>query len=261
MNPSDVSSRLFFILPSRNFHVGKLALVFAILLFLLPQFAAAEFLVGESGGLISVLCDGESEIFVSAPGGGLERLALDSDFQSQYRAGESGPYSVQCGKEVKTVSVKLSGRMAPIEEKRSGPFAAVAAFSFFAAFLLALAAFFMEMKFPRKATFEKCAKNGKVSLAVFSGRELLFVEIEDPQVEGGRISVPKIKAGKGWKFEYESEGGILPAKMSAIEGGKRITLGARLIFEGNAAGLGQLGEQAGIGKKERKTRRLAKIGD
>lgn len=227
-----------------------LAPVFAILL-LLPHVASAEFLVGNgaAGDRIYVLCEGETRAFVSHPGGEMESLALDDGGQAYFVPASEGPYSVQCGSEVETIAVraKAAGRedwLLAEKEGWAGRKLAVGV-SFFI-FAIALALVVAHFRFYGKGAFlgrllgktafTKTVLGGEVTLAIESDNELLFVEIEDAQLEGGKLEVPKIAAGKEWSFSYESEGAITGAKMSANERGKRIVMDARLMVDGKERG-------------------------
>ncbi len=190
----------------------------ACLLLSLP--ANALFLAGqaEPGGAISVLCEGQSRVFLSLPSGGLQALPLDPDFQAEYAPVSSGPYTFQCGNETKTVLASLP-RQAGAGAYPGGEnlFLAAGMAAVFLAALLAAAKYFLRPT----TVFSKSAGGGRAAIFLRAGEDLREITITDLQGgEGGRplsLSIPHLSAGAEWNWEYECDPGgpLLAARLSA----------------------------------------------
>ena len=192
---------------------------FLVFCLLLSSPANALFLAGQSeqGGEISVLCEGQSSAFISLPTGGLHALALDSDFQAKFSPTAPGPYTIQCGKETKTISVLLSPR-ADSGAFSSGEnlFLVAGAAIVFLAVLLTAAKVFLN---PR-TVFSKSYAGGRVRLCLRAAEDLKEIKITDPQ--GGEsgtpllLSIPHLACGAEWNWEYDGSGEpLLAARLSA----------------------------------------------
>lgn len=189
------------------------------LLFLLAP-ANALFLAGqtEQGGEISVLCEGQSQAFLSLPTGELRALALDSDFQASFSPAASGPYTIQCGNETRTISVSLPAR------EDSGAYSSEESFflvagvaAFFLASLLLAAKIFLK---PR-TIFSKSVDSGRARIYLCAGEALYGIKITDLQggIDGAplSLSIPHLAAGAEWSWEYEISAGepVLAARLAA----------------------------------------------
>ena len=225
------------------------------LLFLLAP-ANALFLAGQSeqGGEISVLCEGQSQAFLSLPTGELRALALDSDFQAKFSPAASGPYTIQCGNETKTISVTLPAREDSGAYSSGENFFLVAgvAIVFLAALLLAAKIFLK----PR-TVFSKSFSNGRARLYLCAGEELYGIKITDPQggIDGAplSLSIPRLACGAEWSWEYEAESGepAIAARLSA-----KCAKGSLSLVSGTGEGSAQ--QQKADEKKGREIRKLAK---
>jgi len=224
------------------------------LLFLLVP-AHALFLAGQSeqGGAVFVLCEGQRFAFLSPPSGELRALPLDSDSQASFAPASSGPHTIQCGNETKTISVSLPASAGQGAYPGGDSFflAAGAAAVFLAALLLAARIFLKPC-----TTFTKSASGNRVSLSLRAGRDLRGIRISDPQGgEGGSpiaLSIPHLPAGASWGWEYEMDSGgpLIAARMEA-----KCADGA--IFS-MASGMEAAGVQKGAGKGKREGRKLAR---
>ena len=195
--------------------------------------ANALFLAGqaEQEGAISVLCEGQSSVFLSLPTGELHALPLDPDFQARFFPASSGPHTFQCGNETKTIIVSMRQR-ADSGAYSSGEnlfLAAGAAIAFLAALLLAAKASLKPC-----TAFSKSVSGGRVKLFLRAGEELRGIRIIDPQGgEGGKplqLFIPRLPAGAAWDWEYDENPGeqLLAARLSAksAKGGISLVSGA-----------------------------------
>ena len=138
----------------------------ACLLLSLP--ASALFLAGqtEPGGAISVLCEGQSHVFLSLPSGELRTLPLDSDFQAEFLPQDGGPHTFQCGNETKTIPVPPHARADSGAYSNGENLFIVAGMA--AAFIAAL--FSAAKFFIRPCTsFSKSESNGRMKLCLRAG--------------------------------------------------------------------------------------------
>ena len=209
--------------------MGRLPLLIALLFLCSAVFS--EFLVGENGGRLLILCEGQTEVFVSPPSGGAQAVLLDENYQAEFAAPQSGPYSVQCGREVKTAMVGRAWEKAGLVEGE-GIRLEIAVVALLGALALILAVRFLYFSLVGKVRFTKSVSNGRAALEVYSGSALCDVEIEDGQLEGGKLLVPKIGAWKTWRFSYEAEGGACKAGLCAKCDGRRISEDARIFADG-----------------------------
>jgi len=191
-----------------------------IFLLLLLAPANALFLAGqaEQGGEISILCEGQSSAFISLPTGELRALALDSDFQARFTPIAPGPYTIQCGKETKTINVPLPSRADSGAFSSGENFFLVAgvALVFLAVFLLAAKVFLKP-----KTIFSKSSAGGRVRLYLHAAEDLKEIKISDLQggVDGAplALSIPHLPLGAEWNWEYDgSNEPQLAARLSAI---------------------------------------------
>ncbi len=227
-----------------------------ICIFLLLAFSSANalFLAGqtEQGGAISVLCEGQSQVFLSLPSGELRAISLDSDFQAKYLPASSGPHTFQCGNETATVAVSLPKR------SDSGAYSsgenlflvAGVAIVFLAALLIA-AKFFLKPS----TIFSKSGSNGCVRLFLRAGEEMHGIKIND--LQGGEdghpleLSIPHLPAGAAWSWEYERNASepLLAARLSAKCANGEISL---------LSSVGECNMQKVAEKNKHGTRKLAK---
>ena len=227
----------------------------SVLLLLLP--ANALFLAGqaEQGGPVSILCENQSQAFVSSPEGDVRALALDSDFQASFLPQEGGPHTIACGRETQTIQVSMQPRGgAPAFSGNENIFPAAAALAFLAALVFAL-----RLIIKPRTEFSKSSDGGTVRLRLRAGEGLRDITITDPQ--GGeegkplKLSVPRLAAGARWEWEYEPVPikPPFPARMSAR------TAKGNISLLSNAGGKDAPGHKIPAAKnKERK--KLAKFG-
>ena len=223
---------------------------------LLPLPANALFLAGqiEQDGEISILCEGQSSVFLSLPSGDLRALPLDSDSQAKFIPTSYGPHTFQCGNETATVAVS------PPAREDSGAYSSgenILIVSWVA--IVFLAALFISAKvFLRpRTTFLKSGGSGRVKLLLRAGEDLRAIKIADPQ--GGEdgepivLVIPRLPAGATWGWEYECTSGepLLAAHLSA-KGAKG---GISLFSCGEHGGIQR---QKASEKNKREIRKLAK---
>jgi len=190
-----------------------------IFLLLLLAPANALFLAGQSeqGGEISILCEGQSSAFLSLPTGELRALALDSDFQARFTPTASGPYTIQCGKEAKTILVPSPLRSDSGAFSSGENFFLVAGVAIVFLFALLISA---KIFLKPKTIFSKSSAGGRVRLYVRAAEDLKEINISDLQggVDGSplQLSIPHLPAGAEWNWEYEgSSEPLLAARLSA----------------------------------------------
>jgi hypothetical protein len=202
------------------FQGGIMRVLACVFLLLAIPAAHALFLAGQSeqGGAISILCENQSQAFVSTPEGETRALPLDSDFQAAFLPQEGGPYAVQCGREVKAIAVSMPPRAdAPAYPGWENILIAAGAVLVFLAALLAAQYLFLRSR----TEFSKSSEGGSVRLCLRAGGDLREIRISDPQGGGGgaplELSIPLLPAGARWEWEYERAPGepLLPARMSA----------------------------------------------
>jgi len=193
-----------------------------ICVFLLLAFSPANalFLAGqtEQGGEISILCEGERQVFLSSPSGELRAISLDSDFQAKFSPQSFGPHTFQCGNETKTVAVLLPPQT-DSEAYSSGEnfFIVAGAAIVFLTMLLIAAKFFLKPH----TIFSKSVGNGRVRLFLRAGEDLQMIKISDPQggEDGAPINlfIPHLPALASWNWEYECNNGepLPAARLSA----------------------------------------------
>jgi len=224
---------------------------------LLSSPANALFLAGQSeqGGEISILCEGQSQAFLSLPTGELRALALDSDFQAKFTPAASGPCTIQCGKETKTIFVQLPARSDSGAFSGGENFFIVAgvAIVFLAALLIAAKIFLKP-----KTTFSKSSAGGRVRLYLHAAEDLKEIKITDLQggVDGAplALSIPHLPAEAEWSWEYESGEPLLAARLSAKCAKGELHLLSSV--EGGNAQAQKITE-----KKEREARKLPRHAD
>ena len=227
-----------------------------MLCLLLSQIASALFLTGqaEQGSVVSILCEGQSSVFLSLPTGELRELPLDSDFQAEFLPASSGPHTVQCGNETRTISVLLPAHADPgaYSSGENLALAAGAAIIFLAALCLAARLFLKPC-----TIFSKSGCNGRVRLYLHAGEDLQGIKIFDPQGgEGGQpleLSIPHLPSGAEWIWEYDANPGwpLLSARLSA-KGAK----GEISLLSGSGSGM-----PAKAAEKSREARKLPKHAD
>lgn len=218
--------------------------------------ANAEFLAGNGtvGGKISILCEGEKEVFVSQPDGGVARLSLDGDSQAEFSPKMAGPHAVQCGRETAVAYAVQDGGETGTLSYGADAFATLSLLILLAGFFIAtfLAAKFF---FFDRAEFLKNVGNGKVRITLRTAKKMENLVVDDPVCigyggEGRRFAVGTLPAGKTWCCEYEIEGWeparALPASLSATQQGREISLLTGLFIEGKGA---DEKLSAGAGKK------------
>ena len=199
------------------------------------------FLVGQGtvGGQIPVLCEQQDQAFVSSPNGQAQTLSLDNDFEANFTPQEPGPYTVQCGKETKTISVAAAQQSPPDAIRITGDANAIilAVLSFSA--LAILAAVAVGRRFFTSAVFSKTVQGGRAHLYLKAGKKMLQIRVEDPvsfpyKKQAMKFSIPSLAGGKDWSWEYDIEEPekALPASLEAVEGGKKISMLSRLLIEG-----------------------------
>jgi len=193
-----------------------------ICVFILLAFSSAHalFLAGqtEPGGVISILCEGEKQVFLSLPSGESRAVSLDSDFQAKVIPISSGPYTFQCGKETATIKVSL-----PKPEDSGAYSGGENLFLVSVVAIVFLAAFFLAAKFLLKpcTIFSKSIDNGHAILFLRAGEDLREIKIIDNQ--GGEdgaplhLSLPILTAGAEWRWEYECDDSapLIAAHLSA----------------------------------------------
>lgn len=214
--------------------------VLLALFFLLP-IANALFLVGEAavGGEMSILCESQERVFVSAPDGTTRQIDLDTSFQAEFAPAQPGPHTVQCGKETATVQVAALGAAgAERASERQDSVAVLAALAIFLAILAAAAVLAARMLFSA-TVFSKSVEGKRCRLHLRAGKRLGKIEIEDPvsfshNGKPLRFSIPSLSAGREWGWEYDIElpEKALPASLEAEQNGKKIAMLSKLIIEG-----------------------------
>ena len=234
--------------------------IFAILILLLMQVAHSAFLVGQDAGKITVLCEGQQAVFVSVPSGAVLRLALDADFEAGMATEAAGIYSIQCGREAKSVAVAGAAAAARTEtyDALGAAFVAFLILSFLAATLL------LGWLFIRGRTeFSKTVEGGRATLLIRAGRKMEGLAVSDPvsfdyRGREMRFAIPALEAGREWKFEYELDASstALPAGLEAECEGKKISMLSELRIGGEALAV----PKAERGKKPAGKRRLARAG-
>ena len=210
------------------------------LLLLLPM-QTALFLVGEgnAGGEISILCENQERVFVSSPDGEVLQLDLDSAFQAEFIPQQSGPYTVQCGRETATIAVESAQQAGAGKEKeQENAFLLLAAAGIFFAAFAAAALLLAKNRFS-KNVFSKTVEGNRAQLHLRAEKKLEKIEIEDPvqfSYPGKplRFSVPRLEAGKEWSWEYDiaTPEKALPATLEAWEGKRKISMLSKLLIEG-----------------------------
>ncbi len=198
-----------------------------------------------------MLCEGQSKAFLSLPTGELRALALDSDFQAKFIPDASGPYTIQCGNETRTISVLLPARADSGAYSSGENFFLVAgmAIVFLAALLLAA-----KILLRQRTIFSKSFSGGRVRLYLRAGEDLRDIKITD--LQGGfdgaplSLSIPRLAAGAEWSWEYEISAGepLLAARLSAKCAKGTISL---------VSGTGENNSQA-MEKNKREKRKLPK---
>lgn len=221
------------------------AIASALALLLVSGITFALFLVGPAqiGKPFSILCEGKGAAYISAPDGSTRQLALDGGSQAQFTPEGTGPYTVQCGNETKTVFVQQAA--AEAGTARDGGLVPLAALFSVAAFLalMAVASAYVLASVLRGPTrFSKTVSGGRARLLLRAGREMERVRISDPVCfdhtgRGREFSIPALKKGAEWSFEYPiaSPEKALPASLSADVGGRRASMLSELYIE-NAGG-------------------------
>ena len=227
----------------------------ALFLLLLPA-ANSLFLVGEGkiGAPFSVLCEGQNEVFVSAPTGNVVRLALDESFQATFTPEAAGPYTIQCGHETKTINAVLpDGQPQGAENVTSDELLVISQFVLFsiAVFLvlMCIAVFYIAKTYlSGRARFSKSVTGSVATLFLRADERMENVEIADPVAfdhKGAdmKFDLRALDAGAEWKHEYEisSPEKALPASLTARVNGKEVSMLSELHIEGNG--------KSGIGKE------------
>ena len=224
-----------------------------MLLLLVFSFSQAHaiFLAGEGdAGKISILCEGQAAAYVAAPGAQAVMLPLDGAHQAVYVPDAPGPYTVQCGKETKTVVHAVpaaNGGGAQAEADGNAAEFAVLAIFFIAAFA---AMFFVARRlFFSKAEFRKIVEGDRARLTLCAAKAMDGITISDPvgMDFAGRerkFSIPSLPAGKKWEWEYEVEEPqkALPASLTANYGKQKVSMLSELYIEGRK-------ESGAVGKK------------
>ncbi|MEM2138104.1 MAG: hypothetical protein QW568_03375 [Candidatus Anstonellaceae archaeon] len=243
--------------------VFLLAFVFAAI-----ALANAEFLVGNStvGGKMPILCEGETEVFVSQPDGEVAKLALDGYSQAEFPPKMAGPHTVQCGKHTIVAYASQENDSAGAVNSGGEFFATLALLvllaGFFIATFLAAKFFFLD-----RTEFLKNAGNGKVEINLRTAKKMENLVVEDPVCVGyaggeKRFRIGTLEPGRSWKCEYEIDGWeparALPASLSATQQGRAISLLSGLFIEGRGKNTGEkLSAEAGK-KAYSEKRRLPK---
>lgn len=206
------------------FGEGMDARVLPFFLLLLPAPACALFLAGSAheGGEVSILCEGQRTAYVSLPGGQALALLLDSSSQASFQPQQSGPYTVQCGNETKTLFVRLPQQpeaAAPAGESMLLPVAAIA-------LIVAAAAAAAWLLLGCRTEFTKRQEGGRVLLRIRAGQELSMVKVADPDGGGPELLIPHLAKGEEWQWDYERADGapLAPATMRAKCNGREISL-------------------------------------
>jgi hypothetical protein len=226
-------------------HLGALMRASAILLSFLFffQFSHALFLAGysEGEGAVSILCEGEREVFISSPDGQTYPLALDSTGQAQFTPQSTGPYAIQCGSQAKTILVE--GRPQPSQRLSSnegfGLLVLVLCGIFMAALLAASALLYFHIS-NNRTEFVKQINGKAVRLSLRAGERLSNIAISDPVSMGESLpkefKIHSLFSGQSWSHEYEIEEPCraLPATLSADAGKDRISLLSQLMIDGRA---------------------------
>lgn len=204
----------------------------ALAALLLCAASSAEFLAGfdSSSGKIWVLCENQSEVFVSGPQGATGRFALDTSHQASVEPQSGGEHVVQCGRETAAVQAFL-----PPEPQ---PLLAYGGYEAFAltALVLSLASigiFLFAARFLLSQTyFCKEVRDGKARIILRAGPQMENVSIRDPVAIGCgeaelEFHIPLLPAGKEWEAEYEyllNEENALPASLEAHSGGRKLSM-------------------------------------
>jgi len=220
--------------------VAKMRALACILLLLSFAPAHAIFLVGDAqdGGEVPILCEGQPRAYLSTPSGETRALALDAASQASFFPQSSGPYTVQCGRETKTISVQMPSQPGAAAYGGDAAFITVACVA--AAFLLA-AFIAAKILLRQKTEFTKREEGGRVKLCLRAGEALSHIEITDPDGGGAgsplRLSVPRLAAGASWEWEYEQGmpgSPLAPARMSANSKRGRVVLASGASFSPKA---------------------------
>lgn len=238
---------------------------------ILLSISNAAFFVGEGyvGDKIPILCENQDSVYVSSPDGTQARHQLDSDSQSSFVPGASGPYAVQCGNETK-VATALPAPVADgagaikVSEGDSLVLYAVVVVLLMAAAAAAMIA--KKMIFER-TLFAKSVEGNLARLHLRAGRKMESVSIDDPVSMGFsgqalHLSIPLMTAGAEWSYEYEIENPdrTLPASLQAKMGGGQISLLSELWIGKKNVG-GNLKEAGGKKSAFADRRKLPKATD
>lgn len=235
-------------------------LAFALLALFAPL-QHALFLAGFENGQISMLCEGESAAYVSAPDGSTATVQLDTHSQGAFTPSISGPHSVQCAKEAKTIDVRLIASAQTPEKADEGMALILILLSLlFIAFMLALSILIMRHLSKSRTEFTKHVAGDTARLTLRAGQALSRIEISDPiemdtKEKELRFSIPLLSPGQLWQREYTVKAAekALPASLEAEGKEGKIALLSRLFIEGKE------GDGACEGKKpEGKKRKLQK---
>lgn len=203
-----------------------------------------------------MLCEGQGSVFLSLPTGELRALPLDSDFQAKFLPASSGPYTIQCGNETRTVEVSLPGRAGSAAYPAWEPYAgADILFPAAGAAIVFLAALFLASRFFLKPStiFSKSESGGRVRLLLRAGEDLRGIKISDPQGgEDGQpleLSIPHLPSGADWSWEYAGNPGepLLSAHLSA-----KCAKGGISLLSGMGGGGAPKQKAAGTEKAEKR---------
>ena len=230
----------------------------ALLLALFAPCAFPAFLVGwgEEGGNISILCEGQQAVFVSSPGGGAERLALDGNFEAVFVPRESGPHTVQCGKETRAVNAAVrQEETVYADEEGSGLVFQLAFLALVFLFSAGFTYFLSKKLVLSQPVFTKSVRGNCARIFLQAGGRMDRIEIDDPVSMGfaggsARHEIPVLAEGARFEYEYEIEKPerALPASLEAICNGKRIRLLSDIRIDGKTDAVA-LGKRAGPGRK------------
>ncbi|MCX6769490.1 MAG: hypothetical protein NT051_02300 [Candidatus Micrarchaeota archaeon] len=196
-------------------------------------------------------------------------MQLDYAWQASFSPPISGPYTVQCGKEAKTVEVTLQpiARQAAPEDG-SGLLILVLCCLFIICLFIAFLAIARHLNSGR-TEFVKSIGRNKAKLLLRVGARLSQIEITDPvsmDFKGPPLifSIGSLANGQEWAYEYETEGQalVLPASLSAISKEGKVSILSSLfssdgkLFSPAQKGPGRTAERASTSglplKKERK---------
>ena len=204
----------------------------ALALLLASGTIGALFLAGpaEIGKPFSILCEGKGNAFISLPDGTNRSLALNSSGQAEFTPQEAGAYAIRCGNETKTVVAQQAG----------DAISSLVLFSImaFVALMAAASVYISKAILGGTMRFSKTVSGGKARLLLHADRDMELVEISDPVCFGhaGKsmgFSVPMLKKGAEWGFEYPiaSPEKALPASLTAMVGGKEVSMLSELHIE------------------------------